>query len=341
MPHLQHVIVSARGRRRVRRRARARCAARAARAPLERGRHHAATTSRSGCTRRARPARRRARCTCTRSLVQTAALLREAVARHPRGRRRVLGGEAVLRLRPRQRAHVPARRRRDRGADGGAADAGGGDRSACAKHRPTIFCGVPTLFAAMLAERRAAARDELALRVCVVGRRGAARARSASAGASASAPTSSTASARPRCCTSSCRTGRATCATARRGTAGARLRAAARRRRRRAGRRRREGALWVEGPTARAPATGTSARESRATFHGPWTRTGDRYVARRRRLLHLRRPQPTTCSRSAASGCRRSRSSRRWSTHPAVLEAAVVGHEDARRPDRSRRRSWC
>ncbi len=32
--------------------------------------------------------------------------LREADPRHPRGRRRVLGGQAVLRLRPRQRAHA-------------------------------------------------------------------------------------------------------------------------------------------------------------------------------------------------------------------------------------------
>ena len=38
---------------------------------------------------------------------------------------------------------------------------------------------------------------------------------------------------------------------------------------------------------------------------------------------------PTTCSRSAACGCRRSRSRPRSSSHEAVLEAAVIGKEDA------------
>ena len=52
--------------------------------------------------------------------------LRQAHPRHPRGRRRVLRGEAVLRLRPWQRAVVPALGRRHYGADGRAADAGGG-----------------------------------------------------------------------------------------------------------------------------------------------------------------------------------------------------------------------
>ncbi|MCA9493105.1 MAG: AMP-binding protein, partial [Myxococcales bacterium] len=38
-----------------------------------------------------------------------------------------------------------------------------------------------------------------------------------------------------------------------------------------------EGALWVKGPTA-AMAYHHQREKSLATFHGPWTRTGDRYV---------------------------------------------------------------
>ncbi len=55
--------------------------------------------------------------------------LREADPRHPRGRRRLLGGEAVLRLWPRQRPHVSDGGRRHGGADGRAAHARSGVRA--------------------------------------------------------------------------------------------------------------------------------------------------------------------------------------------------------------------
>jgi benzoate-CoA ligase family protein len=88
-----------------------------------------------------------------------------------------------------------------------------------------------------------------------------------------------------------------------------------------------EGSLWVRGPTAAIGYWGDRAR-SLTTFHGPWTRTGDRYV---------RNPDGTWtyCGRAddmlKVGGI--------WvspfevesalSAHDAVLEAAVVGHPDA------------
>jgi benzoate-CoA ligase family protein len=88
-----------------------------------------------------------------------------------------------------------------------------------------------------------------------------------------------------------------------------------------------EGSLWVRGPTACAGYWNDRAR-SLATFHGPWTRTGDRYV-------RDADGRWTYCGRAddmlKVGGI--------WvspfevesalSSHPAVLEAAVVGHEDA------------
>ena len=107
------------------------------------------------------------------------------------------------------------------------------------KHQPTIFYGVPTLYGAMLAQPPGAEGDRLgrarAGRPRIVQgratvpaapgttRRGCAsrsrparrcRRRSAPRGRSASAPPSWTGWARPRCCTSSSPTARATCATA-------------------------------------------------------------------------------------------------------------------------------
>ena len=78
----------------------------------------------------------------------------------------LLGGEAVLRLRPRQRADVPAERRRDDRADGGTADAGGRlqalDRAA---GRPSSSARRPAT-PAMLAAPDLPARAQVALRLC-------------------------------------------------------------------------------------------------------------------------------------------------------------------------------
>ncbi|HUJ59406.1 MAG TPA: benzoate-CoA ligase family protein, partial [Kofleriaceae bacterium] len=88
-----------------------------------------------------------------------------------------------------------------------------------------------------------------------------------------------------------------------------------------------EGSLWVRGPSACSGYWNDRAR-SLATFHGPWTRTGDRYV-------RDRDGRWTYCGRAddmlKVGGI--------WvspfevesalASHPAVLEAAVVGHDDA------------
>jgi benzoate-CoA ligase family protein len=87
-----------------------------------------------------------------------------------------------------------------------------------------------------------------------------------------------------------------------------------------------EGALWVRGPTACIGYWNDRAR-SLATFHGPWTRTGDRYARDRDgRWTYSGRADdmlkvggiwvsPFEVESALAS-------------HPAVLEAAVVGHPD-------------
>jgi benzoate-CoA ligase family protein len=87
-----------------------------------------------------------------------------------------------------------------------------------------------------------------------------------------------------------------------------------------------EGALWVRGPSTCIGYWADRTR-SLATFHGPWTRTGDQY-------LHNPDGTWTYCGRAddmlKVGGI--------WvspfevesalAAHPAVLEAAVVGHED-------------
>jgi benzoate-CoA ligase family protein len=88
-----------------------------------------------------------------------------------------------------------------------------------------------------------------------------------------------------------------------------------------------EGSLWVRGPTACMGYWNDRAR-SLATFHGPWTRSGDRYI-------RDSDGRWTYCGRAddmlKVGGI--------WVSpfevesalvaHEAVLEAAVVGHEDA------------
>jgi benzoate-CoA ligase family protein len=88
-----------------------------------------------------------------------------------------------------------------------------------------------------------------------------------------------------------------------------------------------EGSLWVNGPTA-AVGYWNDRERSLATFHGPWTRTGDRYVrdgegyytyaGRADDMLKVGGIWVSPFEvESALVG------------HDAVLEAAVVGHEDA------------
>jgi benzoate-CoA ligase family protein len=88
-----------------------------------------------------------------------------------------------------------------------------------------------------------------------------------------------------------------------------------------------EGALWVRGPTA-AMGYWNDRERSLATFHGPWTRTGDRYV---RDAEGYYTYSGRTDDMLKVSGI--------WvspfevesalAAHEAVLEAAVVGDTDA------------
>ncbi len=87
-----------------------------------------------------------------------------------------------------------------------------------------------------------------------------------------------------------------------------------------------EGALWVRGPTACLAYWNQRAR-SLATFHGPWTRTGDRYTrdadgyytysGRADDMLKVGGIWVSPLEVEAA-----------LAAHPAVLEAAVTGHGD-------------
>nr|HEX4318146.1 benzoate-CoA ligase family protein [Kofleriaceae bacterium] len=88
-----------------------------------------------------------------------------------------------------------------------------------------------------------------------------------------------------------------------------------------------EGSLWVRGPSACVGYWNDRAR-SLATFHGSWTRTGDRYVrdadgrwtysGRADDMLKVGGIWVSPFEVESA-----------LSSHPAVLEAAVVGHDDA------------
>ena len=189
---------------------------------------------------------------------------------------------------------------------------------------PTIFCGVPTLFASLLADPALERRARCASRPRPARRCPGTSARS---GARRWAATSSTASARPRCSTSSCRTAPAT---SRYGTTGRPVPGYDLELRGEDGQPvgdGEEGSLWVRGPTACIGYWNDRAR-SLATFHGPWTRSGDRYV-------RDHDGRWTYCGRAddmlKVGGI--------WvspfevesalAAHDAVLEAAVVGHEDA------------
>jgi benzoate-CoA ligase family protein len=87
-----------------------------------------------------------------------------------------------------------------------------------------------------------------------------------------------------------------------------------------------EGALWVRGPSACA-CYWNQREKSLATFHGPWTRTGDRYTrdadgyytyaGRDDDMLKVGGIWVSPFEVESALG-----------EHEAVLEAAVVGHAD-------------
>ena len=71
------------------------------------------------------------------------------------------------------------------------------------------------------------------------------------------------------------------------------------------------GELLVRGESS-AAGYWNQREKSRRTFVGEWTRTGDKYLRRAGRSVHLSAAALTICSRSAAFGYRRSRSRTHW-----------------------------
>ena len=251
--------------------------------------------------------------------------LREADPRHPRGRRRVLGGEAVLRLRPRQRAHLSAGRRRDDGADGRAPDAGGGVRAAAPPPADDLLRRADALRRAAR-ESRPAEAGRARMRRCTsagealpaeIGRRW-----TEHFGVEILDGLGSTEmlhiflSNRP--------------GDVRYGTSGMPVpgyELQDRRRRRRSRSPPGEvGELQINGPTA-AMAYWNNREKTRNTFQGPWTRSGDKYSVdadgyyvysgRSDDMLKVGGIYVSPIEVESA-----------LITHPAVLEAAVIGRAD-------------
>jgi benzoate-CoA ligase family protein len=88
-----------------------------------------------------------------------------------------------------------------------------------------------------------------------------------------------------------------------------------------------EGSLWVRGPSA-AIGYWNSRAKSLETFHGPWTRTGDRYVRNEDGTFSYsgRADDMLKCGGIWVSPFEVESA---LAAHPAVLEAAVVGAADA------------
>ena len=129
------------------------------------------------------------------------------------------------------------------------------------------------------------------------------------AGRSASAWRSSTASARPRCCTSSAPTGRAPSGAARPARRCRATSCASPTRRAASSRGPAVGNLEVRGDSC-AAFYWHQHEKTKACMRGDWFTTGDRYERREDGAYVVRRAAPTRCSRSAACGSPRST----WST---------------------------
>jgi benzoate-CoA ligase len=87
-----------------------------------------------------------------------------------------------------------------------------------------------------------------------------------------------------------------------------------------------EGALWVRGPTACAGYWNQRER-SLATFHGPWTRTGDRYL-RDRDGYYTYSGRSDDMLKVGGIWVSPFEVESALAAHPSVLEAAVVGAPD-------------
>ena len=251
--------------------------------------------------------------------------LRPADSRHSGERRRLLRGQAVLRLRARQRAQFSAFRRRNHGAARRAPDAGFGLPHSASAPADDLLRRADALQRA-LGEPRAAETRGTQPASLHLGRRGAAAGRR---------PALARAHRRrdPRRHRFDRDAAHLPIEPARRGAlrhdgqAGAGLRAAHRGRRRQArcqGRDRRAADRRAR-PAPRF--TGTTATKSRNTFHGPWTRSGDKYIESEDGYY-------TYCGRTddmlKVGGICVSpfEVEAALASHEAVLEAAVVGQGD-------------
>ncbi len=87
-----------------------------------------------------------------------------------------------------------------------------------------------------------------------------------------------------------------------------------------------EGSLWVRGPTS-SVAYWNQREKSLATFHGPWTRTGDRYV-RDQDGYYTYAGRSDDMLKVGGIWVSPFEVESALSEHEAVLEAAVVGHPD-------------
>ena len=88
-----------------------------------------------------------------------------------------------------------------------------------------------------------------------------------------------------------------------------------------------EGSLWVRGPSA-ATAYWNQRERSLATFHGPWTRTGDRYV-RNAEGYYTYAGRADDMIKAGGIWVSPFEVESALGEHDAVLEAAVVGHADS------------
>ena len=88
-----------------------------------------------------------------------------------------------------------------------------------------------------------------------------------------------------------------------------------------------EGSLWVKGPSACTSYFNQRDR-SLATFHGPWARTGDRYT-RDAEGYYTYSGRSDDMLKVSGIWVSPFEVESTLSAHPAVLEAAVVGHADA------------
>ena len=247
--------------------------------------------------------------------------------RRPEGkRRRLFGGETVFRLRPRQRHDVPALGRRHHGAAIGDRPTPDGVAALLRKHPVTVFFAVPTFYAAFLASPNAPKKIEVEIPPLHFRRRGVAGGNRAHAGRSATASKFPTGSAPPRCCTSisPTRPGATKYGTTGKPVPGYEIKLIGE-----DGQPVKQGEmgeLYARGPTS-AIMYWNNREKSRSTFQGEWTRSGDKYIedadgyyvccGRADDMLKVSGMYVSPFEVEAA-----------LSSHPDVLEAAVVGWGD-------------